>query len=99
METRSENLPTAPPLWASALLAAGEGSTHRAVRHHIEWESGRACLRFTNGGSRPAAIPALGIQLAAGCVLDVRWPAGATAYEFRVRKGPSTATRARILAA
>jgi hypothetical protein len=99
METRSENPPAAPPLWASALLAAGEASMHAAVHHRIEWEFGRACLKFINRGPRPVAIPALGIQLAPGCTLDVRWPAGATAYEFQVRKGPSTAARARILAA
>lgn len=31
------------------------------------------------------AIPELGVQLGAGCTLEVSWPAGATAYEFRVR--------------
>ncbi len=73
------------PLWIAALLASAEGETDDAtLRHRVVWESGRASLRVTNGGSAPVFIPPLGVELGAGSRVEVRWPAGATGYEFEV---------------
>jgi hypothetical protein len=75
------------PLWVAALLASTDSGREDAdLRHRLRWKAGRASLRFTNGGSGPVFIPALGVKLDAGSRLDVRWPAGATAYEFRVER-------------
>jgi hypothetical protein len=74
-----------PPIWADALLAA-ESEPPAGVTPLVEWASGPACLRFRNEGEKTIVLPKLGVKLAAGSVLDVWWPAGATRYEFQVRK-------------
>jgi hypothetical protein len=84
--TRSDVLQQ--PLWVSALLAsARRGAADLAgVQHRVHWESGRAELRFSNDGRDAVYIPALGVELRAGCKVDVRWPAGATGYELQVHR-------------
>ena len=83
--TRSDVLQQ--PLWVSALLAsANRPADDSGLRHRIRWESGRALLRFTNDGRVPVFIPALGVELSAGSKVDVRWPAGATAYELQLHR-------------
>ncbi len=73
------------PLWVAALLAsAGSGSEDHKIQHRVCWESGRASLRLTNGGSAPVFIPSLNVHLAPGKRVAVRWPAGATAYECQI---------------
>lgn len=72
------------PLWASALLAADPACVDSGVR--VEWRYSRDSLRFTNPGLHPVFISQLGVRLEAGRALDVRWPAGATAYEYRMVK-------------
>lgn len=85
--TRTEFLQQ--PLWVSALLAsASRTETDRGLRHRLRWVSGRASLCFSNDGRRPVFIPALGVELGAGSKVDVRWPAGATAYELKVHAAP-----------
>jgi hypothetical protein len=73
------------PVWIAALLASAEGRKgDTPLRHRVVWESGRAALRVTNGGSVPVFIRPLGVELGAGSRVEVRWPAGATGYEFEI---------------
>ena len=84
----TQDLPVREPLWASALLAASNGCMHPQLHRGIQWDSGRASLRFTNAGQSAVMIPELGVLLGAGSTLNVSWPPGATAYEFSLTDRP-----------
>jgi hypothetical protein len=74
------------PLWVAALLAAESGKATGVLHHRLDWQSGRASLRFFNEGADPVFIGALGVELGAGARVEVQWPAGATSYECQVER-------------
>ena len=91
--TATDSLSLQAPVWISALLAsASRPAAHSGLRHVIHWESGRAALRFSNDGRTPVSIPALGVELNAGCNVDVRWHAGATEYDVQVYRASHALT-------
>jgi hypothetical protein len=73
-----------PPVWFAVLSAAecrafGNGDS-REVR--FDWVAGRAL--YTNTGTNPEWIPALGVQVQSGHTLAVYWTPNDTAYSTEV---------------
>ena len=79
-----------PPVWFSVLTAAqcravGNGEPTEV---HFDWVAGRAL--YTNTGTNPEWIKALGVQVQSGHTLAVYWKPNDTAYSTEVFLQPAS---------
>jgi len=74
----------ATPIWMAALGAAACHATRGGEAHAVRWDciSGRAV--YTNAGEDVETIHPLGVSLASGQTLSVRWAPGDTDYTLEV---------------
>lgn len=72
------------PIWFAALVASDCRASGKGGEHAVCWhcELGRAV--YTNCGSHPERIEALGVHLRGGDTLSVTWIPGDTAYTVEV---------------
>ena len=80
------NNPEGTPVWVAALSAAAcRVRRSDGVSAVIQWLTRPECVRYT--ATDEVTVEPFGIALTPGATLELRWPAGETAYRVAVREG------------